>query len=114
MNIPFEPMKQDFTLEIKADNNFSILNRIVNVLNRRRVRIKRLHANENDGDFHRGGALLLLFTTADMIEKVKHQLEKCIEIEVANYTEGSELFYELSEKSARNNEVIEISRGGII
>ena len=91
-------MKQDFTLEIKADNNFSILNRIVNVLNRRRVRIKRLQANENDGDFRRGGALLLLYTTSDMIEKVKHQLEKCIEIEAADYTEGAEHFHELSER----------------
>jgi acetolactate synthase regulatory subunit len=98
MNIPFEPMKQDFTLEIKSDNNFSIINRIVNVLNRRRVRIKKLQANENDGDFRRGGALLLLYTTSDLIEKVKHQLEKCIEIEAAEYTEGSELYYELSEK----------------
>ena len=114
MNIPFEPMKQDFTMEIKADNNFSILNRIVNVLNRRRVRIKRLQAHENDGDFRKGGALLLLFTTADMMEKVKHQLEKCIEIEVADYREGSELFHELSEKSSRNSEVVEIARGGII
>ena len=99
MNIPFEPMKQDFTLEIKADNNFSILNRIVNVLNRRRVRIKKLQAYENDGDFRRGGALVLLHTTSDLIEKVKHQLEKCIEIEAAEYTEGSELFYELSERN---------------
>ena len=98
MSIAFEPMKQDFTLEIRADNNFSILNRIVNVLNRRRVRIRRLHANENEGDFRRGGAVLLLYTTADMIEKVKHQLEKCIEIEAAIYTEGSERFHELSEK----------------
>ena len=113
MNIPFEPMKQDFTLEIKADNNFSILNRIVNVLNRRRVRIKRLHANENDGDFRRGGALLLLFTTADMIEKVKHQLEKCIEIEAADYTEGAELFYELSEKSNKSEVVLASGRGVI-
>jgi (p)ppGpp synthase/HD superfamily hydrolase len=44
-------MKQDFTLEIAADNNFSILNRIVNVLNRRRVRIKKLMAHENEDDF---------------------------------------------------------------
>jgi acetolactate synthase regulatory subunit len=114
MNIPFEAMKQDFTMEIKADNNFSILNRIVNVLNRRRVRIKRLEAHENDGDFRRGGALLLLFTTADMIEKVKHQLEKCIEIETADYKEGSERFYELSEKNSGSSEVVEIVRGGII
>lgn len=91
-------LKQEFTLEISADNNFSILNRIVNVLNRRRVRIKRLLANEHEGDFRRGGAVLLLYTTADMIEKVKHQLEKLIEVESAIYTEGSELFYEITER----------------
>jgi acetolactate synthase small subunit len=92
-------MKQEFTLEIAADNNFSILNRIVNVLNRRRVRIKKLIAHEFDGDFHRGGAVLLIYTTADLVEKVKHQLEKLIEVESANYYEGANLFYELSERT---------------
>ncbi|MFZ6009037.1 MAG: hypothetical protein ACOYXT_01720 [Bacteroidota bacterium] len=92
-------MKQEFTLEIAADNNFSILNRIVNVLNRRRVRIKKLIAHENDGDFTRGGAILLIYTTADLMEKVKHQLEKLIEVEQATYHEGSDLYYELSERT---------------
>ena len=91
-------MKQEFTLEIAADNNFSILNRIVNVLNRRRVRIKKLIAHEIEGDFYRGGAILLLYTTVEMMEKVKHQLEKLIEVEYANYSEGSDAFYERSEK----------------
>lgn len=99
MNIPFEPKKQDFTLEITSDNNFSILNRIVNVLNRRRVRIKRLLASEHDGDFRRGSAVILLYTTSEMVEKVKHQLEKVIEVDSAQYVEGSELFYELSERT---------------
>lgn len=91
-------MKQEFTLEIAADNNFSILNRIVNVLNRRRVRIKKLVAHEIEGDFYRGGAVLLLYTTAEMMEKVKHQLEKLIEVEYANYIEGSDAYYERIEK----------------
>lgn len=92
-------MKQEYTLEIAADNNFSILNRIVNVLNRRRVRIKKLVAHEFDGDFRRGGAVILIYTTADLVEKVKHQLEKLIEVESANYHEGSHLFFELFERS---------------
>lgn len=96
-------MKQEYTLEIAADNNFSILNRIVNVLNRRRVRIKKLVAHENEGDFTRGGAVLLIYTTADLMEKVKHQLEKLIEVEAALYYEGSDVFYELSE---RNNKQV--------
>jgi acetolactate synthase small subunit len=91
-------MKQDFSLEIAADNNFSILNRIVNVLNRRRVRIKKLIAHENEDDFRKGGAVLLLHTTPELMEKVKHQLEKLIEVEYAKYTNGSEQYLELSEK----------------
>ena len=94
-------MKQDFTLEIVSDNNFSILNRIVNVLNRRRVRIKKLIAHENEEDFTRGSAIILVYTTADMMEKVKHQLEKLIEVEHANYYEGSNRYYTLSERNNR-------------
>ena len=94
-------MKQEFTLEIVSDNNFSILNRIVNVLNRRRVRIKKLIAHENDEDFTRGSAILLVYTTADLIEKVKHQLEKLIEVEHANYYEGSARYYVLNERNNR-------------
>lgn len=94
-------MKQEFTLEIVSDNNFSILNRIVNVLNRRRVRIKKLIAHEYDDDFTRGSAILLVYTTTDLMEKVKHQLEKLIEVEQASYYEGSSRYYALSEKSNR-------------
>lgn len=91
-------MKKEFTLEIRADNNFSILNRIVNILNRRRVRIKKLVAHELDEDPLRGGAILLLYTTADMMLKIKPQMEKLIEVEEANYFEGSNAYYERSEK----------------
>ncbi len=94
-------IKQEYTLEIAADNNFSILNRIVNVLNRRRIRIKKMFAHENEDDFRRGGAILLLYTTPDMMEKIKHQLEKLIEVEHATYTEGSHLYFELNETSNR-------------
>lgn len=96
-------MKQNFTLEIHSDNNFSILNRIVNVLNRRRVRIKKLIAHENEEDFTKGGAILLVYTTSDMMEKVIHQLEKLIEVEQASYYPGSELYFELSN---RNNKKV--------
>lgn len=70
----------------------------MNVLNRRRVRIKKLIAHELEGDFYRGGAILLLYTTPDLMEKIKHQLEKLIEVEYANYYEGSDAYYERSEK----------------
>ena len=91
-------MKQDFTLEIHSDNNFSVINRIVNILNRRRVRIKKLIAHENEDDFKQGVAVLLLHTTEDMMIKVKHQLEKLIEVEQVLYYEGSGLYCELSAK----------------
>lgn len=94
-------MKQEFTLEIVSDNNFSILNRIVNVLNRRRIRIKKLIAHENEADFTRGSAILLVYTTADLMEKVKHQLEKLIEVEQARFYEGSNHYYSLNEKNNR-------------
>jgi acetolactate synthase small subunit len=91
-------MKQDFTLEVAADNNFSVLNRIINILNRRRVRIKKLMAHENENDFRRGGVIMLLHTTPDMIEKVSVQLEKLIEVELVRAKEGAELYFELSER----------------
>lgn len=92
-------MKQNFTLHIISDNNFSILNRIVNVLNRRRVRIKKLIACENENDFLKGDAVLLVYTTADLMEKIKHQLEKLIEVEQAVYTAGSDHYLELSNRT---------------
>lgn len=91
-------MKQEFTIEISSDNNFSVLNRIINVLNRRRVRIKKLMAHEHEDDFRKGGAIILVHTTPDLIEKVKHQLEKLIEVDHANYFSGSDHYTTLSER----------------
>ncbi|MBX2942435.1 MAG: hypothetical protein KF860_08820 [Cyclobacteriaceae bacterium] len=99
-------MKQEYTLELSAENNFSILNRIVNVLNRRRVRIKKLIAHEISDDFRKGGALLLIYTTSEMMEKVKHQLEKLIEVDYANYYPGSDVFDEINN---RNNKEVVVS-----
>lgn len=81
-------MRTDFIIEVLADNNFSVLNRMINVLNRRRVRIKKLIAHENEENFRKGGATMLLHTTPEMIEKVKQQLEKLIEVESAVYYEA--------------------------
>jgi acetolactate synthase small subunit len=84
-------MRNDFIIEVLADNNFSVLNRMINVLNRRRVRIKKLVAHENEENFRKGGATMLLHTTPEMIEKVKQQLEKLIEVESATYYEADGL-----------------------
>jgi acetolactate synthase small subunit len=91
-------MKLDYTLELTADNNFSVLNRIINILNRRRVRIKKLMAHENENDFRRGGVIMLLFTTPDLIEKVTVQLEKLIEVDSVKVYQGNSEYFELSEK----------------
>ncbi len=91
-------MKQEFTLELTSDNNFSVLNRIINILNRRRVRIKKLMAHENENDFRRGGVIMLLFTTPDLIEKVTAQLEKLIEVDSVKVYQGNTEYFELSEK----------------
>jgi acetolactate synthase regulatory subunit len=91
-------MKQDFTLELTADNNFSVLNRIINILNRRRVRIKKMMAHENENDFRRGGVIMLLFTTPDLMEKVIAQLEKLIEVDSVKVYQGNSEYFELSEK----------------
>ncbi len=91
-------MKQEFTIELTADNNFSVLNRIINILNRRRVRIKKLMAHENENDFRKGGVIMLLFTTPELVEKVITQLEKLIEVDSVKISDGSHLYFELSEK----------------
>jgi len=91
-------MKQEFTVELAADNNFSVLNRIINILNRRRVRIKKLMAHENENDFRRGGVIMLLLTTPDLMEKVTAQLEKLIEVDSVKVFEGNSVYFELSEK----------------
>ncbi len=96
-------MKQDFTMELSSDNNFSVLNRIINILNRRRVRIKKLMAHENEDDFRRGGVIMLLYTTHDMAEKVKVQLEKLIEVDKVSYQEGN-IYQELSEQTVDLNQ----------
>ena len=91
-------MKQEFTLELSADNNFSVLNRIINILNRRRVRIKKMMAHENENDFRRGGVIMLLHTTPDLMEKVITQLEKLIEVDSVKVYDGNNEYFELSEK----------------
>jgi hypothetical protein len=68
------------------------------------VRIKKLTAHENDDDFRKGGATLLLYTTDEMVEKVRLQLEKLIEVESTTYCEGSSLYFELSEQN--NKQVV--------
>ncbi len=82
-------MKRDFILEVFAQNNFSVLNRMVNIFNRRRIRIKSIFATELDDDYHRGKATFRVHTSEDMLEKARLQLEKLIEVEHAVLLEDS-------------------------
>jgi acetolactate synthase small subunit len=74
-------MKKDFTLEVFAENSFGILNRMINALNRRRIRIKSLTASELADNPHAGSAKFILHTTEETIQKVKLQIEKFIEVD---------------------------------
>lgn len=74
-------MNTDFTLDVFADNGFNILNRMINICNRRRVRIKSLTAFEFQENIYKGAASFILNTTYDKAYKVQQQIEKLIEVE---------------------------------
>ncbi len=85
-------MKKDFTLIVRAENNFSVLNRMINICNRRRIRIKKMVGYELD-DPHRGEASFILHTTHEAAVKVQLQIDKLIEVEDTVLTEGAGAFY---------------------
>jgi len=55
-------------------------------------------AHENENDFRRGGVIMLLHTTADMMDRVKDQLEKLIEVDKVAFYEGNGMYADLSER----------------
>lgn len=86
-------MKKDFTLEVYADNNFNILNRMINAFNRRRIRIKSLTAYELEDNPLSGAAKFILYTTSEAMDKVRAQVEKFIEVERTVLYEGSAAYF---------------------
>lgn len=74
-------IKKDFTLEVYAENGFSVLNRMINILNRRRIRIKKILATELDEDYRKGFASFVLHTTTEQLLRTRPQIEKLIEVE---------------------------------
>ncbi len=92
-------MTQDFTLDVFSDNGFNILNRMINICNRRRVRIKSLNAFEFEEDPRRGAACFVLHTTFEMAYKVQQQIEKLIEVEKTTLEEAKDTSYKV-EKTA--------------
>ena len=87
-------MNSDFTLEVFSDNGFNILNRMINICNRRRVRIKNLYAFQFEEDIHKGAASFVLHTTPEMAHKVQLQIEKIIEVEKTRLSEGTSGFFD--------------------
>ncbi len=81
-------MNRDFTLDVFSDNGFNILNRMINICNRRRVRIKSLHAFEFEDNIYKGAACFVISTTYEMAHKVQQQIEKLIEVEKTKLSEG--------------------------
>lgn len=80
--------KKDFTLEVYAENGFSVLNRMINILNRRRIRIKRILATEMEDDHRYGMASFVLHTTTEQMQRTRPQIEKLIEVERTVLTEN--------------------------
>ena len=88
-------MTKDFTLDVFSDNGFNILNRMINICNRRRVRIKSLNAFEFEEDARKGAACFVLHTTFEMAYKVQQQIEKLIEVEKTNLEEAKDSYYKV-------------------
>ena len=93
-------MTQDFTLDVFSDNGFNILNRMINICNRRRVRIKSLNAFEFEDDIRKGAACFVLHTTHEMAYKVQQQIEKLIEVEKTKLEEAKDAFYKIDKPTA--------------
>ena len=74
-------MNEDFTLEVVSENGFNILNRMINICNRRRVRIRSLVVREFEDNIYKGSAHFVLHTTYEMAYKVQQQIDKLIEVE---------------------------------
>ena len=79
-------MNSDFTLDVFSDNGFNILNRMINICNRRRVRIKSLTAYEFQENIYKGAASFILNTTHETAFKVQQQIDKLIEVESTKLT----------------------------
>ena len=99
-------MTQDFTLDVFSDNGFNILNRMINICNRRRVRIKSLNAFEFEEDPRKGAACFVLHTTFEMAYKVQQQIEKLIEVEKTNLEEAKDTIYKVEKNAYEQKKLI--------
>lgn len=91
-------MYNDFTLEVTAENGFNVLNRMINICNRRRIRIKSMSAFEFEDDFKRGAASFVLHTSSENAFKVKQQFDKLIEVEKTILSEGEDTYHKVGRR----------------
>ena len=99
-------MTKDFTLDVFSDNGFNILNRMINICNRRRVRIKSLNAFEFEEDPRKGAACFVLHTSFEMAYKVQQQIEKLIEVEKTTLEEARDTIYKVEKNAYEQKKLI--------
>jgi acetolactate synthase small subunit len=90
-------MTSDFTLDVFSDNGFNILNRMINICNRRRVRIRSISAFEFE-NVYEGAACFVMHTTYEMAYKVQQQIDNLIEVERTLLTEGEDAYHKVGRK----------------
>jgi len=99
-------MTKDFTLDVFSDNGFNILNRMINICNRRRVRIKSLNAFEFEEDPRKGAACFVLHTNFEMAYKVQQQIEKLIEVDKTTLEEARDTIYKVEKNAYEQKKLI--------
>ncbi len=72
-------MKQEFTVSIFSENHIGLLSQVSTVFTRRNVNIESVTSSESAiHGIHK--ITIVVFTTKEQIEKVRHQLDKLIDV----------------------------------
>ncbi len=72
-------MKQEFTVSIFSENHIGLLSQVSTVFTRRNVNIESITSSESAiHGIHK--ITIVVFTTKEQIEKVRHQLDKLIDV----------------------------------
>ena len=79
---------------------------MINICNRRRVRIKSLNAFEFEEDPRKGAACFVLHTSFEMAYKVQQQIEKLIEVEKTTLEEARDTIYKVEKNAYEQKKLI--------
>ena len=82
-------MNSDFVFEIIAEDGFNVLNRMVNTCNRRRNRIKSLHAFIYSPDNKEATIRLVVYTNWEEAVKIQKLFDKIIEVQKITFYENT-------------------------